>query len=170
VQIAKVTRAGLVIGSASTLEKREFVERMGAHATVNYDAANWVDEVLRMTDGRGVDVILESIGGNIFEKNFVCLAEFGRHIIFGSTRGPGQPLPPRQLMAKSQALIGIYLPVYFARPDLVRRGLEDMVEKFVSGEVQAHVDTVLPLSQVSEAHRLLEEQKVSGVIVLDPRN
>jgi NADPH2:quinone reductase len=130
----------------------------------------WVDEILHITEGRGVDVILESIGGEIFDKNFACLAKFGRHIIFGSTREPGQPLAPRQLMAKSQAMIGIYLPVYFARPDLIRIGLEDMVEKFVSGSVQAHVGSVLPLSQVSEAHRLLEERKVAGAIVLDPQS
>jgi NADPH2:quinone reductase len=170
VQIAKVMGAGLVIGSASTPEKREFVQRLGAHAAVDYSTSGWVEEVLRISEGKGVDVILESIGGDIFEKNFECLAKFGRHIIFGSTRGPGQPVPPRQLMAKSQAMIGIYLPVYFARPDLIRKGLEDMVEKFVSGAIQSHVDTVLPLSQVGEAHRLLEERKVSGVIVLNPAN
>jgi NADPH:quinone reductase len=170
VQIARVMGAGLVVGSASTQEKREFIRRLGADAAVDYSVPGWVDQVLRITEGRGVDVILESIGGEIFTKNFECLATFGRHIIFGSTRGPGQPLPPRQLMAKSQAMIGIYLPVYFACPDLIRKGLEEMVEKFVSGSVKANVACVLPLSQVGEAHRLLEGQKVSGVIVLDPRN
>jgi NADPH2:quinone reductase len=170
VQIAKVMGAGLVVGSASTQEKREFIRRLGADAAIDYSVPDWVDEVLRITEGRGVDVILESIGGEIFAKNFECLAKFGRHIIFGSTRGSGQPLAPRQLMAKSQAMIGIYLPVYFARPDLIRQGMEEMVEKFVSGSVKAHVACILPLSQVSEAHRLLEAQEVSGVIVLDPRN
>ncbi|WP_263353423.1 quinone oxidoreductase family protein [Acidicapsa acidisoli] len=170
VQIAKVMSAGLVIGSASTEEKREFVRGLGADAAIDYSDPAWVGEVLRITGDLGVDVILESIGGEIFQQNFECLAKFGRHIIFGSTRGPGNPLPPRQLMAKSQALIGIYLPVYFARPNLIRKSLEEMVEKFIGGAVQAHLASVLPLSQVGEAHRLLEEQKVSGVIVLDPRN
>ena len=168
VQLAKVMGAGLVIGSASTEEKRVFVRSLGAHAAIDYSAPGWVDEVLRVTEGRGVDVILESIGGDVFEQNFACLAKFGRHVVFGSTRGPGQPVPPRQLMAKAQAMIGIYLPVYFARPDLIRKGLQDMVETFVSGSVLAQVASVLPLSQVSEAHRLLEERQVSGVIVLDP--
>ena len=148
--------------------KRDFVRSLGAHAAIDYNVPGWVDEVLRVTEGRGVDVILESIGGDVFERNFACLAKFGRHIIFGSTRGPGQPVPPRQLMAKAQAMIGIYLPVYFARPDLIREGLQDMVEKFVSGSVLAQVASVLPLSHVSEAHRLLEERKISGVIVLGP--
>jgi NADPH:quinone reductase len=71
-------------------------------------------------------------------------------------------------MAKCQSMIGIYLPVYFGRPALIRRGLEEMVERFVNGSIQSHVAKVLPLRQVAEAHRLLEEREVSGVIVLNP--
>jgi NADPH2:quinone reductase len=135
---------------------------------IDYGIHNWPNQVLEITQGQGVDVILESVGGEVFEQNFSCLAKFGRHIIFGSTRGPGQPLPPRQLMAKSQAMIGIYLPVYFARPALIRTGLEEMVERVMNGSIRAHVDRVLPLSQVAEAHRLLKERAISGAIVLDP--
>ncbi len=168
--LQRLWEQALSFGSASTEEKRTFVRNLGADAAIDYDASGWTDEVLKISDGRGVDIILESIGGEIFEQNFLCLAKFGRHIIFGSREGPESPLAPRQLMAKSQALIGIYLPIYFARPELIRKGLEDLVEKFVSGAVQPHVALRLPLSQVAEAHRLLEERKVSGMIVLDPQS
>jgi len=63
VQLAKVMGAGLVIGSASSEEKRDFVRSLGANAAIDYSVPGWVDEVLRVTEGRGVDVILESIGG-----------------------------------------------------------------------------------------------------------
>ena len=169
VQLAKAMGADPVIGSASTEDKRAFIRELGADAAIDYSVHGWPNQVLELTKGQGADVILESIGGEVFEQNFSCLAKFGRHIIFGSTRGPGQPLPPRQLMAKSQAMIGIYLPVYFARPELIRRGLEEMAERFANGSIQAHVACVLPLSQVAEAHRLLEERAISGAIVLDPR-
>ena len=167
VQMAKAMGAGLVVGSASTADKRAFVLRLGAHAAVDYSEPEWPDTVLKITNGNGVDVILESIGGDVFEQNFRCLAKFGRHIIFGSTRGPGNPLPPRLLMAKSQAMIGFYVPVYYSRPDLMRKGLEEMVVRFVDGSVEAQVARIFPLSQVAEAHRLLEERQVSGAIVLD---
>lgn len=169
VQIAKAMGARLVIGSASTEDKRAFVLKLGAHAAIDYSKSDWPNAVLEITDGNGVDVILESIGGDVFEQNFECLAKFGRHIIFGSTRGPGNPVPPRRLMAKSQAMIGLYVPVYYSRPDLMRKGLEEMVARFVDGSVEAQVARTLPLSQVAEAHRLLEERQVSGAIVLDTR-
>lgn len=168
VQLSKAMGASPVIGSASSEEKRSFILELGADAAVDYSAQDWPRRVLTLTNGKGADVILESIGGTVFEQNFTCLATFGRHIIFGSTSGPGQPLPPRQLMSKSQAMIGIYLPVFFARPDLIRRGLEEMVDRFITGTIQPHVAKVLPLSAVAEAHRLLEERLVTGALVLDP--
>jgi len=170
VQLAKAMGANPVIGSASSQEKRAFVRDLGADAAIDYSVRDWPNQVLELTKGEGVDIILESIGGDVFEQNFSCLAKFGRQIIFGSTRGPGEPVPPRQLMAKSQAMIGIYLPVYFARPELIRKGMEEMVERFTNGSILAHVAAVLPLSQVSEAHRLLEERAISGAIVLDPKS
>ncbi|MEI9979846.1 MAG: zinc-binding dehydrogenase [Edaphobacter sp.] len=157
------------IGTASTEQKRTFVRDIGADEAIDYGMEGWPNEVLKITGGRGVDIILESIGGTTFEKNFECLSTFGRHIIFGSTRGPGQPVPPRRLMAKCQSMTGIYLPVYFARPELIRKGLEEMVERFVNGSIRSHIAKILPLSQVAEAHRLLEEQSVSGAIVLNPK-
>lgn len=169
VQLAKAMGAGLVIGTASTDDKRAFVLNLGADAAVDYSKPEWPNVVLDITNGAGVDIILESIGGDVFEQNFTCLAKFGRHIIFGSTRGPGNPLPPRQLMAKSQAMIGLYVPVYYSRPDLMRKGLEEMVVRFGDGSVKPQLARVLPLSQVAEAHRLLEERQVSGAIVLDTR-
>ena len=162
--------AAPVIGSASIEEKRAFLRDLGVDAAIDYSLHDWPNQVLELTKGQGVDIILESIGGEVFEQNFSCLAKFGRHIIFGSTRGPGEPFPPRRLMAKSQAMIGIYLPAYFARPELIRKSLEEMVERFASRSVQAHVACILPLRQVAEAHRLLEERAISGAIVLDPRS
>ena len=85
-------------------------------------------------DGRGVDIILESIGGDIFEQNFECLATFGRYIIFGSTRGPGAPFAPRRLMTKCQTMTGIYVPVFFAqRPDLVHEAFAFLVAHTLDG-------------------------------------
>jgi NADPH:quinone reductase len=86
---------------------------LGADLAIPYDTSEWPQEVLRHTDGQGVDIILESIGGNVFEQNFECLANFGRYVILGSTRGLGEPLAPRRLMTKAQSLSGIYVPVFY---------------------------------------------------------
>jgi putative intracellular protease/amidase len=75
----------------------------------------------------------------------------------------------RALMAKCQSMTGIYLPIFIQKPDLIRSGLEFLVEHAVSGRLKAKVAETLPLSETAEAHRALEERRVTGIIVLDPR-
>jgi NADPH:quinone reductase len=169
VQIARILGAGLVLGTAGSEKKRQFVRSIGADFAVDYNRPDWPKDVLGKTGGRGVDILLESIGREIFEQNFECLATFGRYIIFGSTRGPGKPFEPRRLMKKSQSISGIYLPVYLAKPDLLQEALQFFVEQVANGKLRPQVSQTLPLSQAAEAHRLLEEQKTVGVIVLNPK-
>ncbi len=170
IQIAKALGAGLVVATASTEEKRQCAKSLGAGFVTDYSQPRWTNEVLEFTGGRGVDIILESIGGEVFHQNFDCLAPFGRHIIFGSTRGPGAPLEPRKLMQKSQSLTGIYVPVFFSNPSLIRDGPEFLVDGAAEGTIRAQVSTMLPLKQAGTAHQMLEERRVTGTIVLDPEN
>jgi NADPH:quinone reductase len=168
VQIAKALGAGPIIGTASTAERREFVKTLGADAAISYDEPGWTEQVRELTSGRGVDVLIESIGGEVFEQNFDALATFGRYLLLGSTRGPGEPFAPRRLMTKSQAMIGFYLPVFYERPALIGNALRFLADGIKTGQITSRVDEVLPLSQVAEAHRRLESREVRGVIVLNP--
>jgi len=168
VQIAKALGAGPVIGTASTAERREFVMALGADAAISYDEPGWTQQVRELTSGRGVDVLIESIGGDVFEQNFDALATFGRYLLLGSTRGPGEPFAPRRLMTRSQALIGFYLPVFYDRPELIGNALRFLADGLKTGQIKSQVDEVLPLSQAAEAHRRLESRDIRGVIVLDP--
>jgi NADPH:quinone reductase len=168
VQIAKALGAGPVIGTASSAERRAFVMSLGADAAISYEEPGWTDQVRELTSGRGVDVLVESIGGDVFEQNFDALATFGRYLLLGSTRGPGEPFAPRRLMTKSQALIGFYLPVFYDRPELIGNALRFLADGLKIGQIKSQVDQVLPLSQAAEAHRRLESREVRGVIVLDP--
>jgi NADPH2:quinone reductase len=170
VQIAKILGAGTVLGTASTSEKLDFIRSLGADDAIDYTREDWTKQVLENTGGRGVDVLLESIGGDIFEQNFDCLAPFGRYIIFGSTRGPGQPFAPRRLMQKSQTMTGLYLPVFLARPDRIHAGMQFLVKATLEQRLRPSIARVLPLSQTAEAHRLLEDREVQGTILLDTKN
>jgi NADPH:quinone reductase len=167
VQIAKILGAGVVLGTASTSEKLDFIRGLGADDAIDYTREDWTKRVLEKTGGRGVDVLLESIGGDIFEQNFDCLAPFGRYIIFGSTRGPGQPFAPRRLMQKSQTMTGLYLPVFLAKPALIRAGMEFLVKATLDEKLRPSIARVLPLSQTAEAHRLLHDREIQGTILLD---
>ena len=89
------------------------------------------------------------------------------YLLLGSTRGPGEPVAPRRLMTKSQALIGFYLPVFYDRPELIGNALRFLADGLIAGQITSHVDEVLPLSQ-AEAHWRLESREVRGVIVLGP--
>jgi NADPH:quinone reductase len=168
VQIGKALGASPVIGSASTQERRNFVLELGADAAIGYDEPKWPATVLELTGGRGVDVLIESIGGDVFEQNFEALATFGRYLLLGSTRGPGDPFAPRRLMTKSQALIGFYLPVFYDRPELINNALRFLADGVKAGVITPKVDEVLPLALAAKAHRRLEDRSVRGVIVLDP--
>ena len=168
IQIAKALGAGLVVATAATPEKRAYVLSLGADASVDYEDPNWPQAVLDRTDGRGVDIILESIGGNVFEQNFACLAARGRVIMFSAIR-PAPPFPPRRLLAKSQTLTGFFAGSFFTRPVLVQEALHFLVDHASDGSVRPQVAKTLPLSQAAESHRLLEGRKVKGVIVLDSR-
>jgi NADPH2:quinone reductase len=170
IQIAKILGAGVVLGTASTSEKLDFIRSLGADGAIDYTREDWTKRVLESTGGRGVDVLLESIGGEIFEQNFACLAPFGRYIIFGSTRGPGQPFAPRRLMQKAQTMTGLYLPVFLAKPELVRAGMEFLVKATLDEKLRPSIARVLPLSQTAEAHRLLEDREIQGTILLDTKN
>jgi NADPH2:quinone reductase len=168
VQIARALGAGTVIGTASSTDRRDFVMSLGADFAVPYDAPDWPEAVRAHTGGRGVDVLLESIGGDVFEQNFQCLATFGRHVVLGSTRGPGEPFAPRRLMTRAQALVGFYLPVFFQRPELIQEALRFLTDGVLGGKIKPAVATILPLSEAAEAHRRLESREARGVIVLTP--
>jgi NADPH:quinone reductase len=169
IQIAKLLGAGQVIATAGSDEKRAFTLSLGADVAIDYGQRDWPSVVLDHTAGQGVDIILESIGGEVFEQNFECLATFGRHIIFGSTRGPGEPFAPRRLMTRAQSVTGLYMPVFFQKPALMREALSFLVDHALDGTLRAPATTVLPLGQAADAHRMLEDRRVMGFILLDPR-
>ena len=139
VQIAKILGAGLVFGTASTQEKLSFILGLGADEAIDYTRDDWTQTVLQKTEGRGVDIVLESIGGDIFEKNFECLATFGRYVLYGSTRGPGEPIAPRRLMQKCQSLTGFYVPVFLQRRELLHAGLQFLVNATAEGKLRPSI-------------------------------
>lgn len=168
VQIAKAMGAQTVIGTASTESRRAFVRSLGADYAIRYDTPQWPERVLELTEGRGVDVILETIGGEVFDQNFECLAMLGRCVVVGSTRGPSEALAPRRLMAKAQTLTGMYLPTFFQHPTLIREALQFLADGVSGGVIRPVIGATLPLSETGLAHALLERREVQGVIVLDP--
>ncbi|MBI6852774.1 NADPH:quinone oxidoreductase family protein [Pseudomonas cichorii] len=168
VQLAKLYGAGKVIAAASTPEKRAMAIRLGADATVDYTAPDWAKQVRALTDGKGVDVILEIAGGDNVAEAFKALAPFGRLIFVGQSSGKTSLIDPWQMIVPNHTLTSFYVGAFMAFPELIQSTLTEIMGLIISGQLVLQVNTVMPLSQAAEAHRLLESRQTTGKVVLQP--
>ncbi len=175
VQIAKLLGAGTVVGAASTPEKRALVLGLGADHAVDYTRADWPDRVREATGGRGVDVVLEMVGGTMLEQSLACLAPFGRAVVYGSSSAEPLRFAPETIdrlfydPSPNQSLVSFNLGLWFGlRPESAVDALKTLIGFIASGQVEVPVGHVLPLSEAAEAHRLLEGRRSTGKIVLKP--
>jgi len=168
VQLAKAFGARRVIGTASTPDKLQIVRALGADAAIDYGDPDWTDQVRAANDGRGVDVILEMVGGQVFRDNFKVLGTFGRIVVYGAVAGEYDSVRGVDLMRKCQSMTGFYLASALARTELSRVALTDLVEQVTSGRVHVRVDHMIPLAEASRAHRLIEGRQTTGKVVLMP--
>jgi NADPH:quinone reductase len=168
VQLAKLFGAGKVIATASSAEKLELAREMGADVLVNYTESNWVDQVLEATGGKGVDVALEMVGGDVFKKTLKCLATFGRLVVFGAASGEQSRLYPSSLMARNQSVIGFFLPQIMRKPELLQSSLVELLTYLGEGNLKLTIGGVYPLEDAADVHRLLQSRKTTGKLILEP--
>jgi NADPH2:quinone reductase len=168
VQLAKLFGAGTVIGAASTDEKLAVAAEVGADLTVNYSEADWADRVWELTDGKGVDVVVESVGGETLLEALATLAPFGRMVVLGSASNTPAVLHSGELFNHNRSLVGFGVHQYFPKPDLIERTVNELVDFIRDGRLELRLDHVLPLSEAAEAHRLVEDRISTGKVVLRP--
>jgi NADPH2:quinone reductase len=166
VQIAK-RRGAFVIGTAGSEEKIGLAKKAGADAVINYAAQDFVAETRRITDGRGVNVIYDSVGKTTFLSGFDLLVPRGTMALFGQSSGAVAPLDPQLLNQKgSLFLTRPTLAHYTAtREELLARA-RDLFDWIGRGELSVHVGAEYALASVAEAHRALEGRKTTGKVVL----
>jgi NADPH2:quinone reductase len=167
-QIAR--RAGaVVIGTAGGPEKAAFARQAGAHEVIDSTRGGFVEEVRRLTGGRGVAVVYDSIGRDTFEGSLDCLARRGTLVLFGQSSGKVEPVDPQVLNVKGSLFLT--RPTLFhyieTREDLLQRS-GDLLRWIEAGELTVKVFREVPLSQAADAHRLLEGRKTSGKVLLIP--
>lgn len=168
VQLAKILGAGKVIAAASTPAKRELALSLGADAAVDYTAPGWVEQVRELTDGRGVDIVMEMVGGDVLPVAITALAPFGRLIIFGGADSQISTVDTGELVFSNRSIQGFSIAQYFERPDVLGETLKELIGLVLGGRLQVQIGQVLPLSQAAEAHRLIESRQTAGKIVLKP--
>lgn len=168
IQLARLYGAGKIIAAASTPEKRAKAEALGADASVDYTQAGWSDQVKRLTDGKGVDIVIETTGGEVLHEALRAMAPFGRMVFLGQSSGQSAAVDPWSLTVHNHAVIGFYVNAYAADPALLGATIGELFGHVGSGQVKIQVGQVLPLSQAAEAHRLLEGRQTTGKVVLQP--
>jgi len=168
VQIARA-RGARVIGTASSAEKCRAVADLGATA-IDYTKGDWVKEVLAATGGRGADLILESVGGEIYLRSFrEALARFGRMVVFGVASREVVPIDNREILSSNRTLTGYYLGDYFpAHLDRIVMATMKLVGLMQEGKVRPIVGKVFPLAQAADAFSHMQQRRNIGKVILTP--
>jgi NADPH2:quinone reductase len=166
VQLAKLMGAGTVVGTASNSSKLELVRRLGADAASNYTEADWVEQVKNATGGKGADIILEMVGGEIAEQSLQCLAPYGRMVIYGAASGQIAQFTGIQLMYKNQAIIGYWLTAQLSRTHRIAMAMMEIMQYLASGKLEIIVGQTFPLTEAAAAHRAIADRKTVGKVVL----
>lgn len=168
VQLAKAMGAGQIIGTASSQSKLEYAMSLGADVGVNYTQNGWANQILDATDGKGADLILEMLGGDMFNENFTCLAPFGRIMMFGAASGKRANIDVQKLSARCHTVTGYYTGFMSNYPQLYLSGLEKLIGYVLNGQIKPQVNHSFPLGKAAEAHRQMEARQTTGKIVLLP--
>jgi NADPH2:quinone reductase len=167
IQIAKM-RGARVFGTVSTSEKAALAKGAGADEVILYTEQDFEAEVMRLTDGKGVNVVYDSVAKTTFDKSLNCVGVRGTLALFGQSSGPVPPFDPARLAKNGVFLTRPSLTHHTAtRAELLQRA-GDVLGWVVSGQLRLRISQVLPLREAAEAHRMLEGRKSTGKILLMP--
>ncbi len=159
IQIARLHGAR-VLTTVGSDDKAGKVRALGAEAVINYRKSDFLEEVRRLTSKRGVDVVIESVGQETWDRSLRALAKGGRLVTCGATSGYQGTTDLRHVFYKGLSILGSTMGT---RAELLR--LAPLVGE---GKLKPVIDRVLPLDRVAEGHRAMAERSLFGKIVLTP--
>ncbi|MQF68934.1 quinone oxidoreductase [SAR202 cluster bacterium AD-804-J14_MRT_500m] len=162
-------RSGIrVIGTVSTDNKAVLAKEFGADYTINYRDSDFSQEVLRLTEGVGVQAVYDAVGVDTFDQGVASLATRGHMVMYGNASGPVVDIPASVFLYRSLTFVRAAVPDYTATRDELMYRTERLFEWLSSGELRVHIHGAFPLKETSEAHRQLEGRLTSGKVLLIP--
>ena len=168
IQIAKQLGAN-VIGTVSTEAKAQLAKELGADHVILYTQSDFLAEVKKLTDNRGVHVVYDSVGQTTFDKSLDCLKPRGYLVLFGQSSGPVPPFDPGKLAAKGSLFLTRPSLAHYTlnRDELLQRSA-DLFNWTASGKLKLRIEKTFSLADAAEAHRELEGRKTTGKVILLP--
>lgn len=164
-QIAKAL--GLrVIGTASSEEKLALARKQGADVCINYKTTNFTVPVMEATGNRGVDIVLESVGGDSLARDIEVIAPFGRIIVFGSAGGPSPDPSTGALFKNSAGISAFWLTTLMRETKLLAAVLHELMTLVAKADLRPVVGRVYPLADGATAMRDLESRSTMGKLLL----
>ena len=167
-QIAK-NRGAKVIGTVSTEEKAAASKDAGADFTINYAKDDFAEEAKKLTDGKGVNVIYDSVGKTTFLKGFDCIRPRGMMVVYGQASGAVDPVDTALLGSKGAIyLVRVGLATYTATREELEARSNDIFSWVGDGTLKVHVHSEYPLSEAAQAQAALENRETIGKVLLVP--
>ena len=168
IQIARTLRDARVLATAGSEEKCRICLETGAHAAVNYRTSDWPAEVRRLTEGRGVDVVLDGQAGPYTERQLALLRDDGRLVLLASHLGATAEVNVRNIVRRRLTLTGATLrprpPTYKGR--IAAELVAQVWPLLEDGRIRVHVCATFPLGAVAQAHALMDANEQIGKVVL----
>jgi NADPH:quinone reductase len=166
VEIAKAMGA-TVIAAAGGAEKLAVAKRAGADHLIDYTREDLRERVKALTDGRGVDVVYDPVGGDAFDQSLRSIAWEGRVIIIGFAAGRIPQIPANLVLVKNIDIIGFFWGSYRRyKPQLQAESFQQLFRWYEEGKLKPHVSHRLPLAEVAQALELLRTRKSTGKVVI----
>jgi len=166
IQLGKAAGA-TVIATAGSDEKVDVCRRLGADYAINYKTGDFVEEVKRITGGRGADVVFDPVGGDVYDRSTKCIAFEGRIVIVGFTSGRIPQAAANHVLIKNYSVVGLHWGLYPKRaPELIAPAARALLDLYDSGKIKPHISARIPLSEAPRALAMVAEGKSTGKVIL----
>ncbi|MDR6657830.1 NADPH:quinone oxidoreductase family protein [Tardiphaga robiniae] len=158
-----------VIACASSDEKLEFAKKHGADIGLNYATEDLKEGLKKLTDGKGVDIIFDPVGGKYAEASLRAIAWEGRFLVIGFAAGDIPKMPLNLALLKGCDIRGVFWGAWVRQnPEKNRANLEKLVQWAAEGKISSHVDRTFPLAKTADALKVLAGRQAMGKVILHP--
>jgi NADPH2:quinone reductase len=181
VQLAKHIGAE-IFGTAGSAEKLSLARDQGADHVINYNEGDFAEEIRSLTNGYGVDVVMDSVGGEVYKKSWQLLAQMGRYILYGVSAVTGKgalskikaarvfsfmkPIFPQSLLHANKGLFGFNLGTLRGKENYFFEAVTELLKLYEQGTLRPLIGKIFPFDQIVEAHQYLQSRQSVGKVIV----